>query len=52
MATANTYVNVKRVFNTQPEVPRRVHRLGPFLNATNPHHDSDQRPQYLNKYIS
>ena len=23
MATANTYVNVKRVFNTQPEAPRR-----------------------------
>ena len=23
MATANTYVNVKRVFNTQPEAPPR-----------------------------
>ena len=33
MATANTYVNVKRVFNTQPEVMGFVINVGEVVNA-------------------
>ena len=33
MATANTYVNVKRVFNTQPEVMGFVINVGEGVNA-------------------
>ena len=45
MATANTYVNVKRVFNTQPEVPPRRPRAA--FNSTWRPRTSMHAPQSL-----